>query len=149
MYWEAIHWKADTFQVLGKGEGGRGNGGGKIRTVPLFPAFKALLLRLKAEFRAEHGRDPLPTERIIPTETADAALSHACKRLGFPLFGHHDMRHFFCTNAIEAGVDFKTIAGWLGHSDGGILVAKTYGHLRQEFSQQMAKKMTFGIVTET
>jgi len=53
------------------------------------------------------------------------------------------MRHFFCSNAIEAGIDFKVIASWLGHKDGGILVAKTYGHLRAEHSAEMAKRMTF------
>jgi hypothetical protein len=34
-----------------------------------------------------------------------------------------EQRHF------EAGVDFKVIVGWIGHKDGGVLVAKTYGHL--------------------
>ena len=53
------------------------------------------------------------------------------------------MRHFFCSNAIEARIDFKVIDEWLGHKDGGILVAKTYGHLRNEHSSAMAKKMTF------
>ena len=52
------------------------------------------------------------------------------------------MRHYFCSNAIEAGIEFKVIAGWLGHKDGGILVAKTYGHLRDTHSFEMAKRMT-------
>jgi site-specific recombinase XerD len=55
------------------------------------------------------------------------------------------LRHFFCSNAIEAGVDFKAIAGWLGHKDGGVLAAKTYGHLRNEHSAAMAQRMTFDI----
>jgi site-specific recombinase XerD len=55
------------------------------------------------------------------------------------------MRHFFCSNCIEEGIDFKTIAEWLGHKDGGVLVAKTYGHLRSEHSNAMAKKITFEI----
>ena len=45
---------------------------------------------------------------------------------------------------IEAGIDYKVIAGWLGHKDGGILVAKTYGHLRDTHSFEMAKRMTQG-----
>ncbi len=53
------------------------------------------------------------------------------------------MRHFFCSNAIESGVDFKVIAGWLGHVDGGVLVARTYGHLRDVHSREMAKRITF------
>jgi len=40
-------------------------------------------------------------------------------------------------------VDFKAIAGWLGHKDGGVLAAKTYGHLRNEHSAAMAQRMTF------
>ena len=40
-------------------------------------------------------------------------------------------------------MDFKAIAGWLGHKDGGVLAAKTYGHLRNEHSAAMAQRMTF------
>ncbi len=71
--------------------------------------------------------------------------ANACRSAGLPHFTHHSLRHFFCSNAIEAGIDFKVIAGWLGHKDGGILVAKTYGHLRDEHSAAMAKRMTFEV----
>jgi hypothetical protein len=37
-----------------------------------------------------------------------------------------------------AGIDFMTISEWLGHSDGGILVGKTYGHLNDEHKKRMA-----------
>ena len=45
------------------------------------------------------------------------------------------------------GIDFKVIAGWLGHKDSGILVAKTYGHLRDTHSYEMAKRMVFSAVS--
>jgi integrase len=51
-----------------------------------------------------------------------------------PQFIHHDLRHFFATTCIEAGVDIPTISRWLGHKDGGALAMKVYGHLRQEHS---------------
>jgi hypothetical protein len=38
-----------------------------------------------------------------------------------------------------AGLDFMTIAAWLGHKDGGILVGKVYGHLLDEHRQKAAK----------
>ena len=44
---------------------------------------------------------------------------------------------------MEAGIDFRTVAGWLGHRDGGALLAKTYSHLRAEHSVEMAKRMVF------
>jgi len=52
----------------------------------------------------------------------------------------------FGKNTIEAVLGFKAIAGWLGHKDAGLLVAKTYGHLRDEHSAAMARRMTFEAV---
>ena len=34
-----------------------------------------------------------------------------------------------------------TIATWLGHQDGGILVGKTYGHLNDEHQREAARKL--------
>ena len=45
---------------------------------------------------------------------------------------------------IESGVDIPTVSKWLGHSDGGALAMRTYGHLRREHSAAMAQKVTFG-----
>jgi hypothetical protein len=39
------------------------------------------------------------------------------------------------------GIDFKTIAAWQGHQDGGVLIAKTYSHLRNEHADKMAEKL--------
>jgi site-specific recombinase XerD len=95
--------------------------------------------------RGDLPKKPKPDDTVLKTLSAIVAIRNACRRLDCPKFHHHAMRHFFCSNAIEAGVDFKTIAGWLGHKDGGVLVATTYGHLRQEHSDAMAKRMTFDI----
>jgi integrase len=57
---------------------------------------------------------------------------------------HHDFRHIFATTCIESGVDIPTVAGWLGHNDGGVLAMKTYGHLRPDHSQAAAQKVQFG-----
>jgi integrase len=56
---------------------------------------------------------------------------------------HHCFRHFFATTCIESGVDIPTIARWLGHSDGGALAMRTYGHLRAEHSAGQALKVAF------
>jgi integrase len=125
--WEQVDFENDLVRVTG---GETGTKSRKIRTIPLFPPMKAFLQRMKPEeARGE----------IIKVDSSKKALATACRHLGFPHYTHHSLRHFFCSNAIEAGVDFKTISEWLGHADGGILVAKTYGHLRQDHSQRMAK----------
>ena len=35
-----------------------------------------------------------------------------------------------------------TIAGWLGHSDGGMLVGKVYGHLADDHKRRMADNLS-------
>lgn len=107
------------------------------RAIPLFTPLQRLL---KSIIASKNLNSESP---IFGIKSARQQLHRACERLDLPLFGHHAMRHFFCSNAIEAGVDFKTIAEWLGHKDGGVLVAKTYGHLRAEHSKAMAQRITF------
>jgi hypothetical protein len=42
------------------------------------------------------------------------------------------------------GIDFMTIAGWVGHSDGGVLIGKVYGHLVNDHVKRQAAKVTLG-----
>jgi hypothetical protein len=53
------------------------------------------------------------------------------------------LRHLFATRCIESGVDIPTVSRWLGHKDGGALAMKVYGHLRDQHSTNMAKKVIF------
>ena len=59
-----------------------------------------------------------------------------------PWVGFHDLRHFFASQCVMAGIDFMTIASWLGHQDGGILVGKVYGHLADEHKRRMADNLS-------
>ena len=52
--------------------------------------------------------------------------------------GFHDFRHFFATQCVMGNIDFMTVAHWLGHSDGGILVGEVYGHLADTHKARMA-----------
>ena len=62
---------------------------------------------------------------------------------GLPWFGFHDLRHLFASRCVMAGLDFMTIASWLGHSDGGILVGRVYGHLNDTHKKAAAQKLNF------
>ncbi len=128
-----VDFKRGSFTVTG-GEYGTKNH--EARVVPLFPVLQSFLERLQAE-------SPRPFEKpLVSILDAKKALETACKLNGFPHFTHHSMRHFFVSNCLEKGVDFKTLAAWVGHKDGGLLVAKTYGHLRDTHSYEMAKRIT-------
>src|SRR5207244_3893229 len=103
--------------------------------IPIFPQLKPLIDRLQEEEKLKVGQ---PIFRIKdPKRSLDAA----CKRLNLPHFTSRALRRCFITRAIELGVDFKTISAWQGHRDGGVLIARTYSHLRDEHSENMAKRL--------
>jgi integrase len=135
--WRHVDFERGTILITG---GDKGTKNYSQRSIPLFPPLRELLERISG------GKTMPPMDYIFIHKSSKTALKHASKRIGLPEgehFTHHGMRHFFCSNAIEKNIDFKVIAAWLGHKDGGILVAKTYGHLRQTHSHEMAKLMTF------
>ena len=108
-----------------------------FRFVPIIPPMSDLLARLKQA-------NPLPESPVCRVGECEKSLTRACKLLGIHRITHHDLRHLFATRCIESGVDIQTVSRWLGHSDGGALAMKTYGHLRREHSAAMAQRVTFG-----
>lgn len=115
-----------------------------LRNVPLVPAMQ-LFLRNEMRAAAEAGREIKATDRICRKLTCERSLKRACDKVGLPKLTHHSFRHLFATFCIEAGIDIPTVSRWLGHSDGGALAMRVYGHLREEHSQLMASKVTFGL----
>lgn len=109
-----------------------------IRRIPIITQMKELLHRMRSE-RPHEG----PNEPVCEVFECSKALVTACKKVGIPKLTHHDLRHLFATRCIESGVDIQTVSRWLGHKDGGVLAMRTYGHLRDEHSQEMAVKVRF------
>lgn len=116
---------------------------GHARYIPLLDAMRDLLDRIQTTprwFRAEHRRK---AGYILSVAECEKALTAACRKAGTHRLTRHDLRHLFATRAIEAGVDIPTVSRFLGHSDGGSLAMRTYGHLRDAHAQAMAAKITF------
>ena len=82
-------------------------------------------------------------------KTFRETLLIARKAAGLPKFGFHDCRHFFISMCVMSGIDFMTIAKWVGHQDGGVLIGKVYGHLSNEHAQRQAQRVNFGPVVLT
>ena len=74
----------------------------------------------------------------IPARSFRESLKLTRTAAGLPKFGFHDCRHHFISMAVMSGVDFMTIASWVGHQDGGVLIGKVYGHLANEHKKAMA-----------
>ena len=78
---------------------------------------------------------------VIPQGECKRSLQTSCELAGLPRLSHHSFRHLFATRCIESGVDLPTVARWLGHQDGGALLARTYFHLVDEHSRRMAARV--------
>lgn len=87
---------------------------------------------------------PQRGEKDIHAKTFEGTKRLAREAAGLPEFGFHDCRHAFISYAVMSGIDYMTIAKWVGHKDGGVLIGKVYGHLANEHRQAMARKMNFG-----
>jgi len=68
---------------------------------------------------------------------------------GLSDFRFHDCRHYFLSWGLLSGIDHLTAATWAGHTDGGVLVGRTYGHLNDSHRQAAARKLSFGVSDES
>jgi integrase len=116
------------------------------RTVEFNPQLGALLCEMHLR-RAPDCSWLFPSPQRGPRDeharSFRESLKIARKAAGLERIGFHDLRHYFCSVCVMAGIDFMTIAAWLGHKDGGILVGKVYGHLLDEHRQRAAKQVQF------
>lgn len=110
--------------------------------------------KLEAHLREMKQRKAPDTVWLFPSpqrgkqdrasKTFRETLLMARKAAGLEGFGFHDCRHFFISMCVMSGIDFLTIARWVGHQDGGILIGKVYGHLSNEHAQRQAQRINFG-----
>jgi integrase len=120
------------------------------RIVDFNPQLEALVCEMQNR-RAPDSKWLFPSpqrgERDIHAKTLRESFKLVRQKAGLPNVGFHDLRHLFCSFCVMAGIDFMTIAAWLGHKDGGILVGKVYGHLLDEHRQKMAAKLVIGLAS--
>ncbi len=115
---------------------------GHGRHVPINPAMADLLKRIRDEKRFIR-LSPKRFGYVLVNVSCDESLARASQEMGVPKLTHHKLRHYFATRCLESGAPVPTVASWLGHLDGGALLLKTYSHLLDRHSQEMAQKVVF------
>jgi integrase len=148
-----VEWKDVDFnneQVAIGADGGAKNR--KPRHVDFNERLGALLVEMK-ERRAPDSRWLFPSpnrgDKDIPARSLRQALHLCCAAAGVGRVGFHDTRHRFISECVMAGVDYLTIARWVGHRDGGILIGKVYGHLSSAHRKTMAQRLSLSSATES
>jgi integrase len=111
---------------------------GNARFVPMIDELRSLLETLKARDKSRTN-----TDTVARVYEAQKSLNNACASVGIARMTHHDFRHLAATTWLESGIDVPTAARILGHQDGGALLMKTYGHLRDDHAQAMMARVSF------
>ena len=114
--------------------------------------FNSFLERhLRAMFNRRDKRSvwlfPAPRRKAQdrPARSLKESLRKIRDQAGCPGIGFHDCRHHFISYAVMCGIDYLTIARWVRHRDGGILIGRVYGHLNDEHKRKQANRLSFEI----
>ena len=133
----------DAESRLGMGKVGAASGDGEVED-RRWPRDE----KRRATAPVDSSRYLFPSPRRKPGTDAPArslreSLHLARAAAKMPHVGFHHLRHYFASHAVMSGIDVMTVAAWLGHRDGGILVGKVYGHLCDEHRRRMSEKLRF------
>ncbi len=137
--WGDVDLDRGTIRVRGDAESGTKNS--EERIVPIIEEMRGLLERLRSEQPHEDH------DCVMRVGECQGNMDRATELVKMKRITHHDLRHLFATRCIESGVDIPTVSRWLGHKDGGALAMKVYGHLRDQHSAEMAKRVSFSTAT--
>ena len=141
--WQDINFEENKFQVkrsvsVKKG-GGVSIGETKtetgVRCIQMPPSVAELLKSKKqtaiTEWVFPHFLHP---EQPISPASAYRKLKVILKNAELPLIRFHDLRHTFATHATQGGVDPKTLAGILGHTNASFTL-DTYTHVTSDMQK--------------
>ena len=145
--WSDLDTKRGTLKIersVNNGEGGKLEIGEtkteKGKRVIRLPASTLRILTERKESALTEWIFPnlLEPEKPMNSSTAYDKLKSILKAAGLPDIRFHDLRHTFATHALTSGVDAKTLAGILGHTNASFTL-DTYTHVTTDMQKNAAE----------
>ncbi|WP_366558991.1 tyrosine-type recombinase/integrase [Flavonifractor sp. An306] len=87
---------------------------------------------------------PKKTDSPLDPAAVRKKLTSVLKRAGCKHLRFHDLRHTFATNALEHGMDIKTLSAIIGHVSSATTL-NVYAHVTDEMRQKAADRIDRGI----
>ena len=145
--WSDLDMEKGTLKIersISNGEGGKLEIGEtkteKGKRIIRLPASTLRILTERKECALNDWIFPnlLEPEKPMNPATAYGKLKSILKLAGLPDIRFHDLRHTFATHALTSGVDAKTLAGILGHTNASFTL-DTYTHVTGEMQKNAAE----------
>lgn len=109
---------------------------GKAYTIKLYPRVRPLLERMRLESAHANHDDP-----VFCVRDPKKSLARACRQLRLPPYSPRAFRRMFITDALELGLDPGVVSRTQGHRDGGVLILRTYRHIRPKFEDEQLERL--------
>lgn len=137
--WEDVNFELEQLTIGADGL----SKNGEVRTVEFNEKLRDHLIDMESR-RAPDSQWLFPSpqrgNRDERAKTFRETIQAASRASGVAA-GCHDCRHFFISMCVMSGIDYMTIAKWVGHKDGGVLIGKVYGHLASEHTKRQAARL--------
>jgi integrase len=136
--WEDVDLKVGVLTVASRE--GRTTKNYEDRRIPLANALSDLLQqhphRLHSEFVFANAQGG---ERVELRKT----LNGAAKRAGIDKVTMHQLRHAFCSHALMAGADPRSVQAWMGHKD--LRTTLLYAHTLPEHEHAAIQRVKYEV----
>ncbi len=143
--WEHVNWERRVINFPGENAKAGAGEPAAPRDIPFYDKLEAHLMSMKERSKTSSGwMFPSSRNPKEHTKSFRKQLEHAKSVTGQRDVGFHHMKHFFISGCVMRGVDFKTIALWASHRDGGVLIGRIYGHLAPGHAEAQAQKLNGG-----
>lgn len=111
-----------------------------IRKIPLSNELIKILKKIKKESISEFVISTKNGTYIL-IRNYQKTFELILKKLNIKNYRFHTLRHTFATNALELGMDIKTLSEILGHSSPTITLER-YAHSRMDYKYEMMQKIS-------
>ena len=149
--WDCIHFDEGYIHVYRQLVKQKGKGGSFVFTSlknskprKIFPA--ETVMQMFREIKAENS---FPKSQFVFTNESGNHYTHAAvynsfkkimKKIGYPDFTFHDLRHTYAMLSLKAGDDIKTLQENMGHHSAAFTL-DVYGHCNDEMKRVSGGKM--------
>ena len=109
------------------------------RVIPLSNQLVKLLKIIKKESNSKYVITTR-NSRMVGNRSYQRTFKFILKKVNVPYRNFHSLRHTFATNAIELGMDVKTLAEILGHTN-AMITLNRYSHSLLNYKIEMMNKL--------